>query len=79
LIVGDFNGDGKPDLAVAGGALSIMLGNGDGSFQPSENFGVGIGGAGGLAVADFDRNGKVDVVTTDPASDKVTVLTNITP
>ena len=41
LIVGDFNGDGKPDLAVAGGALSIMLGNGDGSFQPSENFGVG--------------------------------------
>src|SRR6267143_1490081 len=40
VIAGDFNGDGFPDLAVAnalvgsdGGTISILLGNGDGSFQ----------------------------------------------
>ena len=37
LVVGDFNGDGYLDLAVAnhsGRTLSILLGNGDGTFAP---------------------------------------------
>ncbi len=40
----DFNGDGKPDLAVANvltRTVSVLLGNGDGTFQAAVNYGVG--------------------------------------
>jgi hypothetical protein len=45
VAVGDFNGDGKPDLAVANSVsndVSVLLGNGDGSFQAARNFSAGI-------------------------------------
>src|SRR5467141_2073136 len=44
VVVGDFNGDGKPDLAVANSGsanVSVLLGNGDGTFKPAKNFDVG--------------------------------------
>jgi hypothetical protein len=44
VAVGDFNGDGVPDLAVANASsnnVSVLLGNGDGTFQAARNFGVG--------------------------------------
>ena len=43
VVVGDFNGDGKLDLAVAnaanlpGNTVSVLLGNGDGTFQAAVN------------------------------------------
>src|SRR5712692_3099804 len=46
VAVGDFNGDGVQDLAVANNVsdnVSVLLGNGDGSFQAARNFGAGIG------------------------------------
>jgi hypothetical protein len=42
-IAADLNGDGKPDLAGAGGnPVSVMLGNGDRTFRPKTDFPVGI-------------------------------------
>jgi hypothetical protein len=55
--VGDFNGDGNPDLAVTGG---VALGNGDGTFQPAQSLG---GGGVGLAVGEFNGDGRTDLAT----------------
>src|SRR6266852_2253807 len=44
VAVGDFNGDGRPDLAVANESshtVSLLLGNGDGTFQTAQNFATG--------------------------------------
>ena len=44
VTVGDFNGDGKLDLAVANrytNNVKILLGNGDGTFQTAVNYAVG--------------------------------------
>ena len=40
-MVGDFNGDGIPDLAVEAGGVSILLGNGDGTFQAPVAYAAG--------------------------------------
>jgi len=63
LAVGDFNSDGKVDLVISdsGGYLCIMLGNGDGTFQPGTMYSAGLDVfAIGLTVGDFNRDGKLD-------------------
>src|SRR2546426_457828 len=75
VAVADFNDDGKPDLAVANrgsfwdftdGSVSVLLGNGNGSFQVAVNYGVGAN-AGSLAVADFNGDGKPDLALANSA------------
>jgi hypothetical protein len=58
VAVGDFNGDGKPDLAVANytaNTVSILLGNGDGSFRAGVDHPVRLPLQ--LAVGDFNGDG----------------------
>ena len=60
---GDFNGDGKIDVAVAlalGGAVTIALGNGDGTFVSSITYNTDKDPR-GVAVGDFNKDGKLDV------------------
>jgi hypothetical protein len=71
LAVADFNGDGKLDLAVVDntspGAVSILLGNGDGTFAPQVPYATGNAPV-ALAVADFNGDGKLDLaVVNNPA------------
>src|SRR5262249_18578466 len=68
LAVGDFNGDGLPDVALntagpAGPAVEVLLGKGDGSFQPNHLI-LSVGQTPlSVAVGDFDHNGALDLVT----------------
>src|SRR5580704_3509171 len=67
VAVGDFNGDGKADLAVANerdGSVSILLGNGDGTFQPHVDYPTDQG-SNSVTVADLRGDGKQDLVVTN--------------
>ena len=76
VAVADFNGDGIPDLAVANynsASVSVLLGNGDGSFQPARNSPSG-GNPRAMAVADFNGDGILDLVVTNYNRSMVSVL-----
>ncbi|BBH40680.1 hypothetical protein myaer102_32590 [Microcystis viridis NIES-102] len=81
MTVGDFNGDGKSDLAVANANssnVSVLLGTGTGSFSTATNFTVGSSPR-SVTVGDFNGDGKSDLATANGSSNNVSVILNTTP
>jgi len=82
VAVADVNGDGIPDLITSntcgnscpGGAVGVLLGNGDGTFQPAVTYGSGGARATSLTVADVNGDGKPDLVLVNSDSNTVGIL-----
>ena len=76
MATGDFNGDGRLDLvALNSGSnnLSVLLGNGDGSFQSAVNYGAGANPS-SLALGDLNGDGKLDLAVANSGDNTVTTL-----
>jgi hypothetical protein len=82
LAVGDLNRDGKPDLVVANrndtteGTVGVLLGNGDGTFQPVVTYASGGPGTFSVAIADVNSDGKPDVLIVNDHSGVGVLLGN---
>src|SRR6267154_1580136 len=78
LAVGDFNADGNPDLAVTNigtgsATISVLLGNGDGTFQLQVPYVVGNHPS-AVVVGDFNGDGDADVAVTNQDDNTLSVL-----
>src|SRR5688572_12896130 len=76
VVIGDFNRDTRPDLAVANAAansVAILLGNGDGTFQPTLTVAAGAGTA-SVAVGEFNGDTNPDLVVANTGAGNVALL-----
>ena len=80
IVAGDFNGDGRLDMAISSGSSSadpgtvlVILGDGDGTFQPRATYDVGAGPL-SLVAGDFNEDGRIDLAVTNYFDGIVSVL-----
>ena len=76
VAIGDLNGDGKLDLAVANGgsaSVSILIGRGDGTFGAGTEYPAGTKPF-SVAIGDLDEDSKPDLVTANYGANAVSVL-----
>src|SRR5713101_4429861 len=76
VVVGDFNGDGRTDIATANQSstnVSILLQNSDGTFHAAVNYPVGNGPM-SLQVGDVDHDGKLDLLLINVPDNTLGVL-----
>ncbi len=75
---GDVNNDSHPDIAVLNqndNSVSVLLGNGDGTFVAATNSPLTTGQTpSAISIADFNADGNQDIAVTDPATDSVSVF-----
>lgn len=71
LVTGDFNGDGKADIAVESGGAVIFMSNGNGTFKAGVNY---SGGLTGMISGDVNGDGNIDLLGQDNGNFKLNVL-----
>src|SRR5262249_36454945 len=76
VAIGDLNGDGRLDLAVANSysnTVSVLLGNGDGNFQAQTQYATGTNPS-SVAIGDLNGDGRPDLAVANHDSNTVSVL-----
>jgi hypothetical protein len=78
IVTGDFNNDGKLDLAIANSGdntVTLLLGNGDGTFKEASNSPYSVGkGPTAMTAADFNGDGKLDLAVANLTDGTVSIL-----